>query len=712
MQNKTKRLALRVSLIYCFVAGVWILLSDRVLIALVSDLEVIGKIAMFKGWAFVAVTALLLYFTLRNQLRHWEQEANARMLAEEKVRKLSQAVEQSPVSVVITDTTGKIEYVNRKFTEVTGYSFEEALGKSPRILKSGELSAETYKQLWACITGGGTWSGEFHNRKKNGELYWEWATLSPVLDATGKPTHFLAVKEDITQRKRVEESLRASEERLNEAQRLARIGSWTWQPDGNLIWSETMFKLFGVPRDVAPTFEHFLVTVHPDDRKRVNDGFRAWVASDRIHNEEEYRLLLPDGSTRTIVAVGNLERDPNGQAVCATGTCQDITENRKLEEQFRQSQKMEAIGHLAGGVTHDFNNILAVIQMQAGLLEAAGSLLPTQRDYCKEIGKAVQRAANLTRQLLLFSRRQALQPHDLNLNDVIINITKMLQRILGEDVRLQFNYSPAPLLIHADAGMMDQILMNLAVNSRDAMPKGGRLIIETSAVEFDEVTAAQAVHARPGRYACLSVSDSGGGIPSENLPRIFEPFFTTKGVGKGTGLGLATVFGIVQQHQGWINVYSEVGHGTTFRVYLPRLAQTAGQPSATARLAGVRGGNETILLVEDESSLCALVQRVLTRLGYRVLEAPTSFTALEVWKHSRNDIHLLLTDLILPDGMNGKELAKQLLQDNPKLKVIYTSGYSADIAGKNFPLLEGVNFLSKPFEAHKLAQIVREKLDA
>jgi CheY-like chemotaxis protein len=254
--------------------------------------------------------------------------------------------------------------------------------------------------------------------------------------------------------------------------------------------------------------------------------------------------------------------------------------------------------------------------------------------------------------------------------------------------------------------------MNLAVNSRDAMPKGGRLIIETSAVEFDEVTAAQAVPARPGRYACLSVSDSGGGIPSENLPRILEPFFTTKGVGKGTGLGLATVFGIVHQHQGWIHVYSKVGHGTTFRVYLPRLAQTAGRPSATPPLAGVRGGNETILLVEDESSLCALVQRVLTRLGYRVLEASTSFTALEVWKHSRNDIHLLLTDLILPDGMNGKELARQLLQDNPKLKVIYTSGYSADIAGKNFPLLEGVNFLSKPFEAHKLAQIVREKLDA
>jgi two-component system, cell cycle sensor histidine kinase and response regulator CckA len=389
----------------------------------------------------------------------------------------------------------------------------------------------------------------------------------------------------------------------------------------------------------------------------------------------------------------------------------DITERKQLEEQFRQSQKMEAIGQLAGGVAHDFNNILGVIQLQASMLRAERNLPPMQMDYAREIEKAAQRAANLTRQLLMFSRRQTLQLRDLDLTDLISHITKMLQRILGEDIRMDLQYASQPLFIHADAGMMDQILMNLTVNSRDAMPKGGQLVIKTSAVKFDELTAAQCPGARPGSFVCLSVSDTGGGIPPEILPRIFEPFFTTKHVGEGTGLGLATVFGIVQQHQGWINVNSEVGHGTTFQVYLPRLVGTASQPAATPPLADVRGGNETILFVEDEPELCAIAKRFLTRLGYHVLEAPTSVRALENWSRHRNAIQLLLTDLILPDGMNGKELARKLLQENPKLKVVYISGYSADIAGKDFLLQEGVNFLAKPFEAQKLAQTVRNCLD-
>jgi len=505
------------------------------------------------------------------------------------------------------------------------------------------------------------------------------------------------------------EELRSSEERFSKAFEASPIPMAILRHDDHrfLVFNQSFLELSGHPAEK--------LLQHSDrDLQLLAKGLNVDTAilfspEDRLRSQPCILRRGDDAIRQTMVSVEPLRL---GETPCLLLIAEDITEHLKLEAQLRQSQKMEVVGRMSAGIAHEFNNLLTIIQGNTGLLKAIPMDEAGRQNLLDQIMQACQRAANLTRQLLLFSRRQALQPHDLNLNDVIINITKMLQRILGEDVRLQFNYSPAPLLIHADAGMMDQILMNLAVNSRDAMPKGGRLIIETSAVEFDEVTAAQAVHARPGRYACLSVSDSGGGIPSENLPRIFEPFFTTKGVGKGTGLGLATVFGIVHQHQGWINVYSEVGHGTTFRVYLPRLAQTAGQPSATPPLAGVRGGNETILLVEDESSLCALVQRVLTRLGYRVLEAPTSFTALEVWKHSRNDIHLLLTDLILPDGMNGKELARQLLQDNPKLKVIYTSGYSADIAGKNFPLKEGVNFLSKPFEAHKLAQIVREKLDA
>jgi CheY-like chemotaxis protein len=268
------------------------------------------------------------------------------------------------------------------------------------------------------------------------------------------------------------------------------------------------------------------------------------------------------------------------------------------------------------------------------------------------------------------------------------------------------------LFVNADAGMMDQVLMNLAVNARDAMPDGGKLIIETSSVDLDEMSAADYAQLRPGPYVCLSVSDTGAGIPKENLPKIFEPFFTTKEVGKGTGLGLATVFGIVQQHNGWINVYSEVGLGTTFRIYLPRLARISDQKVVAPVTKPLPRGSETILVVEDEPKLRASVLNLLWRLGYNVLEASDATGALEIWKQHRGEIQLLLTDMVMPGGITGKDLGEQLLEGNPELKVIYVSGYSAEVAAKNFPLKEGVNFLTKPFQAQKLAETIRNSLNS
>jgi len=255
------------------------------------------------------------------------------------------------------------------------------------------------------------------------------------------------------------------------------------------------------------------------------------------------------------------------------------------------------------------------------------------------------------------------------------------------------------------------VLMNLAINSRDAMPVGGRLVIETSAVEFDASIREHSADARPGSFVCLSVSDTGCGIPPENLTRIFEPFFTTKDVGKGTGLGLATVYGIIQQHKGWINVYSEVGHGTTFRFYLPRLEHISNPKGGSPSMAAIPGGTETILLVEDESFLRVSVRKSLMQLGYQVIEASNGVEALEIWAKQRDSIDMLLTDLLMPGGINGKELSRRLLTDKPKLKVVYASGYSAEIATKDFPLVEGVNFLSKPFETHRLARTIRDNLD-
>jgi signal transduction histidine kinase/ActR/RegA family two-component response regulator len=426
----------------------------------------------------------------------------------------------------------------------------------------------------------------------------------------------------------------------------------------------------------------------------------------------EYRILRPDQTIRWIHDRGFPVRNALGEFYRIVGTAADITERKQIEDQLRQMQKLEGIGQLAGGVAHDFNNILAVIQMQSELLRSNTQLTPDQMEFADEIDATVQRASTLTRQLLLFSRREIFQPRDLDLGQSITTTAKMLMRVLGENVRMQLKLEDQAMFIHADSGMMDQVLLNLAVNARDAMPNGGDLIIETSGVVIDEFTAAHSPKMRVGSFVCLSVTDTGSGIPADVLPRIFEPFFTTKDVGKGTGLGLATVFGIVQQHQGWINVYTELGHGTTFKIFLPRIAGKAGPKSATGAVSESRGGHETILLVEDDPALRSSVRKALSKLGYRILEAPTGAKALEVWKQNCGEVRLLLTDLVMPDGMTGKDLALMLMVEAPDLKVIYMSGYSAEVVGREFTLTEGVNFLSKPFQGSKLVQIVRERLDS
>lgn len=504
--------------------------------------------------------------------------------SEDQLRKLFHAVEQSTSSIVITDPEGYIEYVNPRFTAVTGYTLEELIGKTPRVLKSGDKTPEDYRELWETITQGREWRGEFQNRRKNGEVYWEFASISPLTDEAGRITHFVGVKEDITGRK-------------------------------------------------------------------------------------------------------------------------------SLEDQLRHVQKMDAIGQLAGGVAHDFNNILGIIQMQADLLRLTSGLTAEQEQCAAEIEQATERAANLTSQLLLFSRRQAMRPRDLNLNDTVINISRMLARLLGENIRIRVTCADVPLTIHADPGMMDQVLLNLAVNSRDAMPSGGLLEIATSVVELDVRQAAKIANAKPIRYACLTVTDDGCGIKPDDLPRIFEPFFTTKDIGKGTGLGLATVFGIVEQHEGWIDVVSTPGSFTTFRIHFPLLDRPVGADPAESPPTASRGGSEMILVAEDDPALRALIRKVLVGLGYRFLEAASGVEAAKVWDSNRDSIDLLLTDLVMPDGMSGIELAATLRKVRPDLKVVFMSGYSPEIAVGECPAFDHVNFLAKPFRAHQLSAVVRAALD-
>lgn len=389
----------------------------------------------------------------------------------------------------------------------------------------------------------------------------------------------------------------------------------------------------------------------------------------------------------------------------------DITERLNLEAQLRQSQKMESVGQLAAGVAHDFNNLLTIIQGYTGLLLERKDIPADASDSLKQVSVATERAANLTRQLLMFSRKQVMQPQELDLNAVISNVAKFLRRILGEDIILHFNYAPNLPAIHADSGMIEQIIMNLAVNTRDALPRGGQLSIGTSVAEINETHVQINPEARVGRFVCLRFSDNGAGIPSDVLPKIFEPFFTTKEVGKGTGLGLATVYGIVKQHQGWIEVASKPGAGTTFRVYLPSADRPA-HPSGKARRERVEGGHERILVVEDERELRALVSEILRDYGYEVVEAPNGPDALPLWKQNEGNFDLLLTDMVMPGNMTGRELAEKLKAQKPGLKVIYTSGYSVETIGKDFSFRRGVNFLQKPYHPLALVKVVRDCLDS
>ena len=403
-------------------------------------------------------------------------------------------------------------------------------------------------------------------------------------------------------------------------------------------------------------------------------------------------------------------RGRDGRPTALIGVAQDLTERKKLEEQLRQAQKMEAVGQLAAGVAHDFNNIMTVILGRASLLleELAGQ--EEALESAREITSAAERAANLTRQLLAFSRKQVLKPRWLDLNEVLSSVGRLVARLLGEHIVIQCRLGSQLPWVRADAGMIEQVIVNLAVNARDAMPAGGQLTLATAAVELDARTAARNPEARPGRYVRLEVTDTGCGMDAKTLRRIFEPFFTTKDVGKGTGLGLATVHGIIKQHEGWIEVRSQVNQGTSFSVYLPATDETP-QPVEEAAGSAAVAGKEGVLVAEDEPALGELVCLLLRRQGYHVWWARSGPEALEVWERFSPEIDVLLTDMVMPDGMTGSQLAGRLRAQKPQVKVIYTSGYSLELVESGIPAGEESNFLAKPYPADVLLAALRRVLN-
>jgi PAS domain S-box-containing protein len=512
---------------------------------------------------------------------------------------------------------------------------------------------------------------------------------------------------DITGRKRAEEALRQSENKYRKI--FENIQDVFYQTD-----------IHGKIVEISPSIERYSETRREEfigqpvetfySNKEDRASFLKFLHEKGEVNDYEIRLKTKTGRLVYVSVNAHVMLDAKGKPAGIEGSLRDITERHNLEAELRQSQKMEGIGQLAGGVAHDFNNILASTLMQVELLGSEENLPVAVKAGLEQIHADTKRAANLTRQLLLFSRRQVMQPRILNLNEQVISLVKMLQRIIGEDVNLELHLHPSPLLTYADAGMLDQVLMNLVVNSRDAMPEGGRLRIETAEKTIAADEPLPHPEAFAGHFVCLTVSDTGSGIPPGVLPRIFEPFFTTKTEGKGTGLGLATVYGIVKQHRGWIQLDNRPGQGATFHILLPASAAAPETASSDTKFRA-RHGTETILLVEDEPGLLTLTRKTLERFGYHVLTATNGLEALKLWQEQRATVALLLTDLVMPGGLSGQELARQLQEEQPQIKVVYTSGYSAEIAGREFQLRPSEAFVQKPVAPNELLKFIREILD-
>ena len=533
----------------------------------------------------VEVNARLIVFEGKKVILAVARDISERKKNEAHLRQLSIAVEQSPASILICDRNGIIEYVNPHFTALTGYTLEELIGKTPGILKSGETSHETYEKLWHTILAGGEWRGEFHNRKKDGELYWEEALIAPIRDEAGTITHFIAIKEDISERK-------------------------------------------------------------------------------------------------------------------------------ELEGQLRHAQKMDAIGQLAGGVAHDFNNILTAVIGYASIMHIKLPVGSPLKKNAEQIMETAERGARLTQGLLAFSRKQVSHPRIIDLNEIPRRIEQLLLRLISENITLQLDLAPRLLPILADSIEIEQVLMNLATNARDALPNGGKIVVTTSALTLDLAFAQAHGFVQPGDYALLTFSDNGQGMDEELSKRIFEPFYTTKEIGKGTGLGLSIVYGIIKKHQGYILCHSDSGSGTTFQLYFPLLA-AAPETAIPLPEADEIGPSERaiILLAEDSDSARTMMKDILEEFGYVVLAARDGEEAIELYHRHRDNIDLLFLDVMMPK-LKGREVYDVVRRLDPTVKILFCSGYDDEKVHQQGGVTKEMNFLSKPFTPKDLLMKIREVLDA
>jgi len=612
--------------------------------------------------------------------------------------------------IMMLDPQGRIIQSNPASQRILGHSAafpaEITINK---FVKPEELEAFQSIQHEMIKNKRDIYKAEKALHKLDGSSIWVDLTLSPVRNDSGEVVFIIAMLDDMTQRKKAEEALQRSEEKYRNFFEEDLTGDYISTADGRILICNMAFcRIFGF-ESMEEAKSTNLIKLYPDPMQRLN--LLAEIQKKRRMENHELKLQSCRGEARYLMAnlIGIF--DSQNYLTGIKGYLYDISEHKKIEAQFRQAQKMEAVGRLAGGVAHDFNNLLSVINGYSHLLLERVSPDDPLRHQIEMIQKAGQRAESLTRQLLAFSRRQVMQTKNLNLNDLVNDIEKLLNRVIGEDIQLLTRVSPNLKLINADPSQMEQVIMNLVLNARDAMPDGGVLTIETSNIILNENYIRRHPLMQPGSYVMLAVSDTGTGMSQEIQANLFEPFFTTKPSGKGTGLGLSTVYGIVKQSGGFIWVYSEVAKGTTFKIYLPVVDGDKTEIQNFAAEKTTMVGSETILIAEDDRDVRDLIESLLNDHGYSTLAATNGDEALKIASTHPVPIHLMITDVVMPN-LNGSDVARKLTATRPAMKVLYVSGYTDDAIVHHGILDKDVHFLQKPFNTVELLRRVRQILDA
>ncbi|MBI2518350.1 MAG: PAS domain S-box protein [Opitutae bacterium] len=638
-----------------------------------------------------------------------QRESTERKRSEDAVRLQGAALEVAANAIVITTRAGVIIWVNPAFTALTGYTLAETMGKTPgQIIGSGRHSPQFFKEMWAVLLADRVWHGEIVNRRKDGELYTEEMMITPLKSDGREISHFIAIKQDITARKAAEVALRESEERFRQV--VETINEVFWLTDaasGKLLYiSPGCDKVWG--RSSAEFYLDDTLwdkAIHPDDLAKVRAARETQALSGY---NLAYRISRPDGAERWVRCQTWPVRTDGGQAARIVGVAQDITEQKTLEQQFLRAQRMEAIGALASGMAHDLNNILSPMLMAAGILR---DKLPTPHDrsILDMVAQNAQRGADIIRQLLTFSRgaggaRIGVQPTHL-----LKEMVRVMEETFPRNIEIEHSEPRDTWVVLADPTQLQQVIMNLCVNARDALPEGGKLTLTARNTELTAADAGLDPAAKPGRYVVLTVADTGSGIPPEIRHKIFDPFFTTKPIGKGTGLGLATVAGIVKGHDGFVTVESEVGKGTAFMVYLPAQPTAPPAPSTAPAITGPSGHGELILVVDDEKSICETLRHALELSNYRVLTAGNGADALRAYDAHPGEVRLVFTDIMMP-VMGGVELITALRERDPKVRIIAASGL-VKVEKLEELSAQGVDvIMTKPFDFGKLLETIHQVL--